>query len=189
MYEDHSDDAGVVGLLQIYQSFYPDVILRGTRKRPGFKAWDPTWVQNVILIQSNRAGTSVLKTEKDTPQSRRSNRLLSRNKVNVIPILHTYDASESSVTIEEIENARSLIENLSKLELPSQIGAVFQDDMLRNFLLLKGSDEVVERLDSWTGAALFEEFDVERETGSPSVRLGGFLNQISDYTAMRKVIS
>ncbi|KAF3931505.1 hypothetical protein ABW19_dt0205558 [Dactylella cylindrospora] len=187
LYEDHSDEAGVVGLLQVYQSFYPDVILRGSRKRSIFKTWDSIWVQNASLIQSRREGTPSGEADGGSHR-RRSNRILSKSRNRIVPALHTFDASETSVTLEEIESIKALVDNLQELELPSQVGAVFQDDMFRNLVLLKGSDDILSRLDSWTSAALFEEFDVEQASGSVSERLDVFLHQILDYTAMRRAL-
>ncbi|KAK6344212.1 hypothetical protein TWF696_007854 [Orbilia brochopaga] len=186
LFEDHGDEAGVVGLQQVFQSFYPDIVLMTTRKRSAFKPWDPLWVQNVIVILSREENTPDVRSIDQSLHVRRSNRILSKARNSIVPALHTFHASETSVTLEEIDSARSLVDNLQKLELPSQVGAVFQDDMFRNFVLLKGSEDIVWRLDSWTSAALFEEFDVERASTSASERLDVFLNQIWDYTAMRK---
>ncbi|KAF3275964.1 hypothetical protein TWF970_006574 [Orbilia oligospora] len=188
LYEDHSDESGVVGLLQVYQSFYPDVILNGSRKRSVFKIWDPLWVQNAALIQSRREETPDGEDTDRELHRRRSTRILNKSKKAIVPILHTFNASENSVTLEEIDSVRSLVDNLQKLELPSQVGAVFQDDMFRNFVLLKGSDDIISRLDNWTYAALFDEYDIEIAAKSASERLEVFLKQILDYTAMGKAL-
>ncbi|KAF3922736.1 hypothetical protein ABW21_db0207432 [Orbilia brochopaga] len=188
LFEDHGDEAGVVGLQQVYQSFYPDIVLMNTRKRSAFKLWDPLWVQNVVVILSREENTRDVRSIDNSLHVRRSNRILSKGRNSIVPALHTFHASEKSVTLEEIDSAQSLVDNLQKLELPSQVGAVFQDDLFRNFVLLKGSEDIIWRLDSWTGAALFDEFDVERASSSPSERLEVFLNQIWDYTAMRKIL-
>ncbi|KAJ6259737.1 hypothetical protein Dda_5375 [Drechslerella dactyloides] len=186
--EDHGDEAGVVGLQQVFQSLYPDIVLTTSRKRSAFKLWDPLWVQNVVLILSREENTRDVKGIDNSLHVRRSNRILSKARNSIVPSLHTFHASETSVTLEEIDSAKSLVDNLQKLELPSQVGAVFQDDMFRNFVFLKGSEDIVWRLDSWTSAALFEEFDVEQTSKASSERLEVFLNQIWDYTAMRKVL-
>ncbi|RVD83297.1 uncharacterized protein DFL_007692 [Arthrobotrys flagrans] len=188
LYEDHSDESGVVGLLRVYQSFYPDVILNGSRKRSVFKVWDPLWVQNTTLIQSRREETPDVEDADRELHRRRSTRILSKSKKAIVPVLHTFNASENSVTLEEIDSIRGLVDNLQKLELPSQVGAVFQDDMFRNFVLLKGSDDTTSRLDDWTYAALFDEYDVEIAVKSASERLEVFLKQILDYTTMRKAL-
>ncbi|KAK6334948.1 hypothetical protein TWF718_010389 [Orbilia javanica] len=188
LYEDHSDESGVVGLLQVYQSFYPDVILNGSRKRSVFKTWDPIWVQNAALIQSRREETPDLEDADRELHRRRSTRILAKSKKAIVPVLRTLNASENSVTLEEIDSARGLVDNLQKLELPSQIGAVFQDDMFRNFVLLRGSEDITLRLDDWTYAALFDEYDVEVTAKSASERLEVFLKQILDYTTMRKIL-
>ncbi|KAK6511551.1 hypothetical protein TWF481_000466 [Arthrobotrys musiformis] len=188
LYEDHSDESGVVGLLQVYQSFYPDVILNGSRKRSAFKVWDPLWVENTSLVQSRREETPDIEDADRDSHRRRSTRILSKSKKAIVPALHTFNASESSVTLEEIDSVKGLVDNLQKLELPSQIGAVFQDDMFRNFVLLRGSDDIASRLDDWTYAALFNEYDTEVAAKSASGRLDVFLKQILDYTTMRKAL-
>ncbi|KAK6354112.1 hypothetical protein TWF730_008530 [Orbilia blumenaviensis] len=188
LYEDHSDESGVVGLLQVYQSFYPDVILNGSRKRSIFKLWDPLWVQNTALIQARREESLDDEDVDRESHRRRSTRILSKSKKAIVPVLHTFNASENSVTLEEIDSVKGLVDNLHKLELPSQVGAVFQDDMFRNFVLLKGSDNVISRLDDWTYAALFDEYDVETAARSASERLEVFLKQILNYAAMRKTL-
>ncbi|EWC44573.1 hypothetical protein DRE_06654 [Drechslerella stenobrocha 248] len=189
LYEDHGDEPAVVGLLQVYRSFYPDIILIGTRKRSSFKLWDPVWVQNVVLIQSREENAQDVGKAGDSQlRLRKGNRITSKARNSIVPTLHTFDASETSVTLEEIDSARDLVNNLQKLELPSQVGAVFRDDMFRNFVLLKDSPAIAIRLDDWTGAALFEELDVEQSSKSPSERLDAFLHHIWDYTAMRKAL-
>ncbi|EPS41863.1 hypothetical protein H072_4174 [Dactylellina haptotyla CBS 200.50] len=188
LYEDHSDEQGVAGLLQVYQSFYPDVILRGSRRRSAFKIWDPVWLQNAHLIQSRHEAALDSENIAHDPHRRRNTRMLSKSGKGIVPALHTFEASETSVTLEEVENIRALVDNLQKLELPSQVGAVFQDDMFRNFVLLKGSEDIVSRLDNWTSAALFEELDTEQGSRQPSVRLDTFLHHVWDYTSMRKTL-
>ncbi|KAK6541802.1 hypothetical protein TWF694_007584 [Orbilia ellipsospora] len=186
LHEDHSDETGVVGLLQIYQSFYPDVILRGSRRRSVFKIWDPIWLQNATLVRSRQEDAAKTEYSAHDPHRRRSTRVLTKSKRGIVPVLHTFEASETSVTLEEIDSIKGLVDNLQKLELPSQVGAVYHDDLFRNFVLLKGSDEIMSRLESWTSAALLEELDVEQTSGSPSERLEVFLGQILDYVSMEK---
>jgi hypothetical protein len=53
------------------------------------------------------------------------------------------------VTLEEIENASSFVENLEELQLPSQLVAVLADPLLQKLLLLRPEEEALRRVHYW----------------------------------------
>ncbi|KAJ4302232.1 hypothetical protein N0V88_002368 [Collariella sp. IMI 366227] len=61
---------------------------------------------------------------------------------------------KSSVTLEEIDNAESFVNNLEKIELPAQLVAVLADPLLQKFLLLRPDGEASSRISNWLMACL-----------------------------------
>lgn len=61
---------------------------------------------------------------------------------------------QTSITLEEVENASSLAQKLEKLELPNQLVAVLADPVLQKLLLLRPSDEAYQRISNWLHSVL-----------------------------------
>ncbi|KAK4043064.1 Mis6-domain-containing protein [Parachaetomium inaequale] len=72
----------------------------------------------------------------------------------LLPTVRTTYTQESSVTLEEIDNAESFVKNLEKIELPTQLVAVLADPLLQKFLLLRPDAEASSRISNWLMACL-----------------------------------
>ena len=56
---------------------------------------------------------------------------------------NTYCRWQSSITLEEVQNARDFVKKLDRLELPSQLAAVLEDPLLQKLLALRPSGAFV----------------------------------------------
>lgn len=91
---------------------------------------------------------------------------------------------QTSVTLEEIENANGFVAELEKIELPNQLVAVMGDPLLQKLLQLKSTDAVRQRVDNWL-MAFFE--DQLEGDGSSEGALLDMLASILEYTRFTKV--
>ncbi|OLN86874.1 Inner centromere protein mis6 [Colletotrichum chlorophyti] len=76
------------------------------------------------------------------------------SKASYLPSVHTSEATENSVTLEEIDSAERLAQHIEKIELPSQLAAVLADPLLQKFVALKKDDAASKRVVHWIDAAL-----------------------------------
>jgi centromere protein I len=83
---------------------------------------------------------------------------------------------QTSVTLEEIENANGFVAELEKIELPNQLVAVMGDPLLQKLLQLKSTDAVRQRVDNWLEG-----------DGSSEGALLDMLASILEYTRFTKV--
>lgn len=120
---------------------------------------------------------------------------ISGGKASVIPEVHTSHAHEvsrvykveaqllivqDSVTLEEIDNAERLVNNLEKIELPNQLVSVLADPLLQKLMLLRPSDAYEERITNWLTS--YTE-DVVRGEATSTADLLSFLQIIQEYVS------
>ncbi|KAK4104940.1 Mis6-domain-containing protein [Parathielavia hyrcaniae] len=103
---------------------------------------------------------------------------------SLFPAVHTMHAQESSVTLEEVDNAESLVKNLEKIELPTQLVAVLADPLLQKLLLLRPDAEGSSRISNWLMACLG---DVASGDAESDIFLD-MLEVIHDYAVATKTL-
>ncbi|OBT67214.1 hypothetical protein VE03_02723 [Pseudogymnoascus sp. 23342-1-I1] len=182
------NEPSLVGLIRVYKDYYPDVIVgQLTAGRASvFTHPNPEWKARLAEIQEEYAQKTV-----DEQQSRRDTfrvvrrgiNGVKRSRVSVIPEVHTSNAQETSVTLEEIENASGFVGVLEKIELPNQLVAVMGDPLLQKLLQLKSTDAVRQRVDNWL-MAFFE--DQLEGDGTSEGALLDMLASILEYTRFTK---
>ncbi|KAL1877621.1 hypothetical protein VTK73DRAFT_8445 [Phialemonium thermophilum] len=152
------NDPALTGLLRVYKSYYPEIIVGDATKgrASSFKHPDPQWRSQLEEIQASHLG------ERDKAATTRNkfqmNHLLGK-QINgqrriVIPAAHTLQAHESSVTLAEIDGPENLAKNLDKIELPSQLIAVLADPLLQKLMALKPNNEAHMRVNNWVLSCL-----------------------------------
>ena len=106
-----------------------------------------------------------------------------RGKGSIVPTVHTINAQEESVTLEEIDSATSLVKNLETIELPNQLVAVLADPLLQKLLLLRPSEEAFMRVENWLIACVLgaANDDTDRE------ELMDLVEVVHDYIMSTKV--
>lgn len=150
----------LLGLLQIYKDYYPDIIVERLppTKAGLFSHPNPEWMRKLLVIQEVNAVNSSVGSEKSSFQVVRKHGSQGgkRRKTGhlTVPEVHTYRAVESSVTLEEIGNIDDFVAKLDKLELPNQLAAVIEDPLLQKLLDLKFSETDQQRISNWLAAYL-----------------------------------
>ncbi|CAM1508376.1 Fc.00g052240.m01.CDS01 [Cosmosporella sp. VM-42] len=178
------NDPCLIGLLRVFKDYYPEIIVgeavRG--KASAFKHPDPSWRETLDEIQeAHRQQTQELVS--GPRDGFRTHRLVNRGLRNkLVPVVHTSHATEDSVTLEEIENASSFVQNIDKLELPNQLVAVLADPLLQKLLLLRPSDESQQRIANWLSSILQDVIDGETD----QMTLFNVLDVLRDFVVSTK---
>ncbi|KAF1844757.1 Mis6-domain-containing protein [Cucurbitaria berberidis CBS 394.84] len=187
------NEPALQGLLRVYKDYYPDIILGSTStSRKSFSPRpDSVWRTRISAIQEASAATN------DSSVDRHNGfRVLrkgpKRSKVAVIPEVHTYYATENSVTLEGIDNVEDFVEKLDRLEPPGQLVALLTDSLLQKYVELTPSPIVSTRIDLWLATCLEELYEAEGlETGDAqylSEVLDGLLKHAQYTKAMHPTV-
>ncbi|OBR11730.1 Mis6 domain-containing protein [Colletotrichum higginsianum IMI 349063] len=152
------NDPALTGLLRVYKDYYPEIIvsdaLRG--RASTFKHPDTEWRGRLDQIQrdhSQRAAEAAGQPRNGFSVNHLALRARGGKAFN-LPSVHTSEATENSVTLEEIDNADRLAQSIEKIELPNQLAAVLADPLLQKFIALKKDDAVSKRVVHWIEAVL-----------------------------------
>lgn len=151
------NDPSLIGLLRVFKDYYPEIIVaeavRG--KASAFKHPDPIWRARLDEIQEAHAQSMQDLAAPSQYDGFRVNRPInSGQRRKAIPLVQTYHASEKSITLEEVENATKLAQNLEKIQLPNQMVAVLADPLLQKLLLLSPNGDAFQRITNWLQAVL-----------------------------------
>ncbi|RDA93450.1 hypothetical protein CP533_2653 [Ophiocordyceps camponoti-saundersi (nom. inval.)] len=160
------NDPSIVGLLRVFKDYYPEIIvgeaIRG--KASAFKHPDPHWSTRLDEIQES--GRESAQGRSTGPRHGfRVNKPVNRSH-GLIPAVQTIQATEDSVTLEEIDSVEDFVQNLEKIELPNQLVAILADPLLQKLLFLRPGPESQRRVANWLTSVLrdFVEGDVDQET-------------------------
>ncbi|TDZ68351.1 Centromere protein I [Colletotrichum trifolii] len=152
------NDPALIGLLRVYKDYYPEIIvsdaLRG--KASAFKHPDMEWRERLDQIQRDHSQRSAEVTGHPRNGFSVNHQALKARggKGARLPSVHTSEANENSVTLEEIDNADRLAQNVEKIELPNQLAAVLADPLLQKFVALKKDNDAAHRVVHWINAVL-----------------------------------
>lgn len=137
----------------MFKDYYPEIIVgdavRG--KASAFKHPDPQWRARLDDIQEAHIQSTLADQPFRPRDGFRVNRPIGRAQRSrqILPLVRTSHAGETSVTLEEVEDAAGLAKNLDKLELPNQLVAVLADPLLLKLLLLRLNNDAHQRVANW----------------------------------------
>ena len=97
------------------------------------------------------------------------------------------ESGQALVTLEDVENADHFVDNLEKIEPPSQLVAGLRDPLLQKYLMLGSSAELERRLEFWLLRYFEEELESLREGFGLTVTLSDTLSAIVSYSESSKV--
>lgn len=152
------NDRHLQGLLRVYRNYYPEIIVGNTGKGSAFKLPDPEWRERLSVIQKMHREQQQSSLQGPRDGFKTNQQLLSGSKAagsGGLPPVQTSNAHEKSVTLEEIDSAESLAENLEKVELPDHLVAVLVDPLLQKFMMLR-PDLNLKRASAWLDVQLAE---------------------------------
>ncbi|KAK0720839.1 Mis6-domain-containing protein [Lasiosphaeris hirsuta] len=178
-------DPALIGLLRVFKNYYPEIIVgEATRGRAAaFKHPDLQWRERLDEIRQQHVERHA---DNGAINGFAVNHALARQmkgtKISLIPAVHTQHAQEDSITLEEVENPDFFVENLEKIELPTQLVAILADPLLQKLLLLRPDARGYSRISNWLGACLD---DVVNGDADPGFLLD-LVDIIHDYTVSTK---
>ncbi|PFH56973.1 hypothetical protein XA68_15681 [Ophiocordyceps unilateralis] len=178
------NDPSIVGLLRVFKDYYPEIIVgEAVRGRASaFKHPDVHWRARLDEIQE--AHLRHAEGRFTGPRHGfRVNKPVNRS-YGLIPVVQTTQATEESVTLEEIDSVESFVQSLEKLELPNQLVAVLADPLLQKLLMLRPGAESQRRISNWLISVLrdFVEGDADEET------LWAVLAVVRDFVVQTKTL-
>ncbi|KAL5604201.1 hypothetical protein BROUX41_002182 [Berkeleyomyces rouxiae] len=178
-------DSSVIGLLRVYKNYYPEIIVGEAVKgrASAFKHPDPAWRARLDEIQDEHSRA----TQSSQPDHRNHgfqtiNALGQGPQRSLIPGTHTSQATENSVTLEEIDSAARFVSNFDKIEFPDQLVAVLADPLLQKLLLLKQDEASFRRVSNWINSTWQDVCDDPRDTSL----LEDMLQVLGDYVEQTK---
>lgn len=152
------NDPALTGLLRVFKDYYPEIIvsdaLRG--RASAFKHPDVEWRERLNEIQrdhSQRTAEAAGQPQNGFSVNYQALRARGSRSSNLPPV-YTSEATETSVTLEEIDSADRLAQTVEKIELPNQLAAVLADPLLQKFVALKKDDAASKRVVHWINAVL-----------------------------------
>ncbi|KAK4204274.1 Mis6-domain-containing protein [Triangularia verruculosa] len=180
-------DPNLTGLLRVFKNYYPEIIVGDITKgrAAAFKHPDTQWRERLNEIQQQHLDRQ---EDDGTRNGFTVNHALGRRLKGaraLVPGVHTLHAQETSVTLEEFDSAERFVNNLEKIEMPSQLVAVLADPLLQKFLLLRPSEEATQRISNWLMACVGE---VACGDTPPSLLLD-MVEVIHDYVLSTKELS
>ncbi|KAI9689425.1 MAG: Phosphate metabolism transcription protein [Bathelium mastoideum] len=146
------NEPALLGLTAVYKDYYPDVILSHTNpgRAKAFVHPNLEWRERLRSIQQanlrDHNGDATIQNGFKIMQHHAK-----RIRFGDIPQVHTLHAQEvkSSVTLEEISSVGNFVENLERIELPSQLIASLHDPLLQKYLSLMPSELSSQRIRNW----------------------------------------
>ncbi|KAI5862882.1 Mis6-domain-containing protein [Durotheca rogersii] len=177
------NDPAVTGLLRVFKDYYPEIIVgEATRARAlAFQHPDQQWRERLDQIQRAHAARNTSRSERPLNSFRVARNRASGKSSALIPEVHTSNATENSITLEEIENVDGFVDNLERIELPNQLIAVLGDPLLQKLLLLKPHAEAHQRAGSWLAS-----YGQDLLSGDSGVDLSGGLELLRTFVTNTK---
>ncbi|OAX80697.1 hypothetical protein ACJ72_04961 [Emergomyces africanus] len=164
------EERELLGLLKVFKSYYPDIIVGDTYPSTGrasyfFKHPDPEWVKQMRHVQEKAAAAGLTANDQNAPQTfqvvRRGAVKRSRIEV-VIPVVQTSRVKRDFISLEELRSASDFVQKLDRIELPNQVAAALTDPLAQRYLLLVKNEEAMRRLESWLDSFFEDEVDRTR---------------------------
>ncbi|KAI1214986.1 Mis6-domain-containing protein [Annulohypoxylon truncatum] len=174
------NDPAVTGLLRVFKDYYPEIIVgEVTRaKASTFKHPDPQWRERLDEIQQAHAARTADRSERPLEAFRVARNRTHGKGSTQLPEVHTSNATENSITLEEIENVDGFVNNLERIELPNQLIAVLGDPLLQKLLTLKPHSEAHQRASSWLAS-----YGQDLMSGEGAVDTNDCLEMLKSYAS------
>ena len=157
------DDRELQGLLRVFKSYYPDIIVGdtlATRKRAAyfFKHPDPEWVAHLKAVQEANYEKS-RESNLSTFQVVRRGAVKRSRVETIIPEVQTSRVQQNFTSLEELRSVNDLVQRLDRIELPNQMVAALKDPLAQKYLALARPEAATRRLESWLDSFFGDELD------------------------------
>ncbi|TID19945.1 Mis6-domain-containing protein [Venturia nashicola] len=175
-------------LMRVYKNYCPEIIMNTANAGRSLaqSQTDLEWRNRLQAIQDVSRSHGITAGDRGGFKVARNG--VKKNKLSIVPEVHTFHASETLVTLEDVESAGQFAENLEKLEPPSQLVAGLRDPLLQKYLMLGSSADSKRRLEFWLSQYFEEELETLREGFGLSATLSDTLSAIVSYTESSKAL-
>ncbi|PSN68151.1 Mis6-domain-containing protein [Corynespora cassiicola Philippines] len=180
-----SNEPALQGLLRIYKDYYPEILLGSEAiGRNSFPPQpDPEWRARLLTIQEANVASQDSTAEQNGFKVMRKG--AKRSKLAAIPDVHTFHATEASVTLEGIDSVDDFVGKLDRIEPPGQMISFLTDPLLQKYVELNPSPITTKRIHLWLATCLEEGYNAAKlgteDTRYMSEVLDGVLRQ-THYT-------
>ncbi|XP_077988140.1 centromere protein I-like [Glandiceps talaboti] len=157
----------IMGLLSIYKVYSPATIMLSTAigNRQFFPKIHPKWTETVHrVVEKNKQhdGHGAKDTGSISLLSMTDVRATKRSKLDIIPAFQTTASEERSesnnkMPMAQIQTFKELLQNIDRLQLPSQIGSVLKYPKLYHVMSCIPEQTIYQRLSYWLYEVLCEE--------------------------------
>ncbi|KAF9317405.1 hypothetical protein BG003_000791 [Podila horticola] len=187
-------EPALTGLLHIYKTYFPDLILTPLQlsNRTIFKCPDQATATLISQIQDKwRTLNAILGHDtafggsKD-PIERIGSK---RQKLSHIPdALSVYRKGDddSSIPLSQITSISSLVQHIDTLTLPDQLASILSNRLMQHVLTLQPSNSIVERISYWLGQELMDLWYWSDKTDTTRARFGHILSKVVEVTTVTK---
>uniref|UniRef100_A0A8C4SMG5 Centromere protein I n=1 Tax=Erpetoichthys calabaricus TaxID=27687 RepID=A0A8C4SMG5_ERPCA len=180
-------------LLALYKVLRPDLVSISipSRSKNSFKNADTTWKAAILAVQKKKKSEISL-TLTESSDLKKPRMQLSRkrkyNKMMTVPPVESRLPETTSLSfvnltrpkmfpIVQLTSFQQLLQNIDKIELPSQMGSVLNSHLLLHYINCVKDDSVFLRFDYWLGHTLNEEF-LHCKYASSSTEVQDFFNKL-----------
>ncbi|USP80768.1 uncharacterized protein yc1106_08042 [Curvularia clavata] len=183
------NEPALQGLLRVYKDYYPDIILGSTStSRKSFAPQpDIEWRSRIAAVHeaSNAVDESIGDVQNGFKVLRKGPK---GSKNSAIPEVHTYHATESSVTLEGIDSVEDFVEKLDRIEPPGQLVSLLADPLLQKYVDLKPSQINTSRIGIWLASCLEEQLEAYRQGAGDDQYLDEILSGLLRYAHYTKTL-
>ncbi|KAF8930074.1 hypothetical protein BGZ47_000749 [Haplosporangium gracile] len=184
-------EPALAGLLHVYKSYFPDLILAPLTLTTQiiFKCPDQTTAEAIEALQTKWSHRSAdqsfgLSGSKD-PISRSGK----RQKLSHVPdafSIYRKGADDKALPLSQITSLESLVTHIDTLALPDQLSSVLTNRLLQHVLCLQPSHSIVDRISYWLGQELMDLWFWSATSDVSRARLANVLSKVVQVTKMIK---
>ncbi|ORZ09055.1 Mis6-domain-containing protein [Lobosporangium transversale] len=184
----------LVGLLHVYKSYFPDLILAPLTisNRTIFKCPDQPMSILIMGLQEkwshlNQGQETTLVASK-APIVRSGVKRQKTSHTSLPDAYSIYRKGDDikAIPLSQITSLNSLVKHIDTLALPDQLSSVLSNRVLQHVLCLQPSQSVVERISYWLGQELMDLWYWREKTNATKARFEGILSKVVEITAMIK---
>ncbi|KAL2077360.1 hypothetical protein ACEWY4_026864 [Coilia grayii] len=152
----------ILQLLALYKVFSPEMVPHSvtSRMRTGFRNHDSTWKAPLAALAKRRVGQETPSMDLVLGLRQKPNR--KKRKFHHLEVPDLAPAmgpnSRKGVCLQQLRSFSELLDNLSSIELPAQMGSLLSSAMALHYLDCVQDESAFLRLNFWLGHALQEEF-------------------------------
>ncbi|XP_069104812.1 centromere protein I-like isoform X2 [Argopecten irradians] len=192
----------LTGLLAIYQLYYPNMmsVVMPKRARLFFPSRDKKWEMLIRKVQENNeplhcesslalSHLKSIETNRQTPRAK-------RRRTDPVPTIHSDTTRETNIPKEEILTSleqskvpfvqitdfKSILENVDRIEFPSQIGSVLRSQLGQHMLSYTRDQTATTRFSYWLHATLTNEILENSWNATDTELTKALLVKLIDFT-------